>query len=70
MPAYETLRQSSMLLPCGVEEGVREAQPLNSVNALEIIEYKNQYSVLKDYFRFKKLSRNRYFSRYRLFLKI
>ena len=29
--------------------------------------YKNHYSVIRGYFRFKKLSRNRHFRRYRVF---
>ena len=33
---------------------------------LEIRAYKNHYSVIKGYFRFKKLSRNRYFTKYRV----
>ena len=41
---------------------LRRAQPPNSVNVLEINVYKNYYSVVKGYFRFKKLLRNRYFT--------
>ena len=33
---------------------------------LEIRAYKNHYSVIRGYFRLKKLSRNRYFTRYRV----
>ena len=40
-------------------------QPPNSVIFLEIGAYTNRYSLVKGYFRFKKLSRNRYFTRYR-----
>ena len=36
---------------------LRGAQPPNSVNVLEINVYKNHCSVVKDYFRFKKLLR-------------
>ena len=46
---------------------LREAQPPpNSVNVLEIRVYKNHYSVVKSYFRFKKLSGHLYFTRYRV----
>ena len=38
----------------------------NSVIFLEIKVYKNHYSFVKGYFRFKELLRNRYFSRYRV----
>ena len=33
---------------------------------LELRGYKNHYSVIRGYFRSKKLSRNRYFTRYRI----
>ena len=40
--------------------------PLNSVNCLEIRAFKNHYSVVEGYFRFKKLRIHRYFARYRI----
>ena len=45
---------------------LRGAQPLNSVYFLEMRAHKNRYSVVKGYFRFKKLSINRCFTRYRV----
>ena len=42
------------------------AQPPNSVNFLELRAYMNRYSVTKGYFRFKKLWRNHYITRYRV----
>ena len=42
------------------------AQPPKSVNFLEFRAYMNHYSVVKGYFRFKKLWRNRYITRYRV----
>ena len=41
------------------------AQPPSS-NFLELRAYKNHCFVIGGYFRFKKLSRNRYFTRYRV----
>ena len=42
------------------------AQPPYSVNFLELIAYMNHYSVIKGCFRFIKLWRNRYITRYRV----
>ena len=59
----------------GVEEGARGseppscdlmgAQPPNSVYFLALRAYINHYSVMNGYFRFKRLWRNRYITRYR-----
>ena len=42
---------------------LKEAQPSSSI-FLELRAYKKHYSVIRGYFRFKKLLRNRYFTRY------
>ena len=42
------------------------AQPPNSANFLELRAYMNHYSVINGYFRFEKVWRNRYITRYRV----
>ena len=49
----------------GVEEGGAGRSPLSLYIVLEIRAHNNHYSVVKGYFRFKKLLRNNYFTRYK-----
>ena len=68
------MRISSTIGTSGVEEGglgaeppscdLMGAQPPNSVNSLKLRAYMNHYSVIKGYFGFKQLWRNRYITRY------
>ena len=52
--------------PNGVEEAGEAAQPQTLQIVLETNVYNNHYSVVKGYFRFEKLLRNHYFTRYRV----
>ena len=50
----------------GVEEGGLGRRSLPTLIFLELRAYKNHYFAIKGYFRFKKLSRNSYFTSYRV----